>query len=256
MTTSNNDREKNKKVVKENLEQLDLGKDVGQVVEFPTQAFFKKQRVTVVPNTDSLSVAQFMDNPLVLVFASAKNPGGGFMNGSNAQEEFIFRKTNLYSLVAQSDFYEKHRAEVGTGSKGLLYSDHMIYVKNATVIRDKYDIVCSAWNCSFVFAAAPNIKAIKENYLQPPTEQTFKDVFTRRIRKIFDIAARTGHRNIVLGGWGCGVFGADPKMVSETFKEVINASDSSAKFCEEIIFPFPDQKDPNYQQFEHTFTLS
>lgn len=253
MTTSNNDREKNKKVVKENLEQLDLGKDVGQVVEFPTQVFFKKQRVTVVPNTDSLSVAQFMDNPLVLVFASAKNPGGGFMNGSNAQEEFIFRKTNLYSLVAQSDFYEKHRAEVGTGSKSLLYSDHMIYVKDATVIRDKHDIVCSAWNCSFVLAAAPNIKAIKDIYLQPPTNQTFQDVFERRIRKIFDIAAKTGHRNIVLGGWGCGVFGADPKMVSETFKKVINASDSSAKFCEEIIFPFPDQKDPNYQQFEHTF---
>src|SRR6185503_8840502 len=56
---------------------------------------------------------------LALNFASAKNPGGGFLNGSQAQEESLARSSALHpSLLQAWEFYERHRA-----SSSLLYSD-------------------------------------------------------------------------------------------------------------------------------------
>lgn len=39
------------------------------------------------------------ENPAVLVFASAKNPGGGYLNGSAAQEESVCRSSGLYQCL-------------------------------------------------------------------------------------------------------------------------------------------------------------
>ena len=58
-----------------------------------------------VMNEDCLVVADYLTflgyNPVVLNMASPTNPGGGVMKGSGAQEENLFRRTNLYrSLYA------------------------------------------------------------------------------------------------------------------------------------------------------------
>src|SRR5512138_2815564 len=54
-----------------------------------------------------------------LVFASARKPGGGFLNGAQAQEESIARSSALYpSLRAAGEFYAYHRAH-----PELTYSD-------------------------------------------------------------------------------------------------------------------------------------
>lgn len=58
-----------------------------------------------------------------LVFASAKNPGGGFLGGAKAQEESIARSSALYPcLLAAPDFYAFHR-----GQRDLRYSDRVVY---------------------------------------------------------------------------------------------------------------------------------
>ena len=51
----------------------------------------------------------------VLNFASAKRPGGGFLNGSAAQEESLARSSALYvSLQQQPVFYAEHRRMKGS----------------------------------------------------------------------------------------------------------------------------------------------
>ena len=69
---------------------------------------------------------------LCLNYASAKNPGGGFLGGSQAQEEALSRSSGLYTCIEQmSDYYQTHRR-----SKSCLYTDHMIYSPNIPVFRD------------------------------------------------------------------------------------------------------------------------
>lgn len=66
--------------------------------------------------TDSISAGkQLLDegyNPVVLNFANAYNPGGGVINGSRAQEESLFRCTNLFrSLYQYKDYAEEYGVE-------------------------------------------------------------------------------------------------------------------------------------------------
>ena len=65
-----------------------------------------------------------------LNFASAKNPGGGFLSGSQAQEESLARASGLYAtLQTQPEYYDYHRQ--GSSS---LYSDHMIFSPGVPVM--------------------------------------------------------------------------------------------------------------------------
>ena len=61
-------------------------------------------------------------HPAVLNFASAKNPGGGFLNGAKAQEESLAVSGCLYETqLAHETYYKKNRA-CGT----MMYTNHAI----------------------------------------------------------------------------------------------------------------------------------
>ena len=57
----------------------------------------------------------------VLNFASAKNPGGGFITGAMAQEEALCQASSLYLQLKDSKMYEYNRAMCSSG----LYNDSM-----------------------------------------------------------------------------------------------------------------------------------
>ncbi|KAJ7244488.1 hypothetical protein C8J57DRAFT_1031630, partial [Mycena rebaudengoi] len=70
----------------------------------------------------------------VLNFASAEQPGGGFINGASAQEESIARSSALYeSLMTPTaqQFYTLHSAH----GKGGYYSHAMVYSPHVVVFR-------------------------------------------------------------------------------------------------------------------------
>lgn len=69
----------------------------------------------------------------VLNFASAKNPGGGFINGAMAQEESLAASSSLYeTLLAHEDYYIINRA-----CKTMVYTNHAIYSPDVPVFRGR-----------------------------------------------------------------------------------------------------------------------
>ncbi|WP_027345106.1 TIGR02452 family protein [Hamadaea tsunoensis] len=153
-----------------------------------------------------------------LVFASARNPGGGFLGGAQAQEESVARSSGLYRcLLKVPEFYEFHREE-----RDLRYSDRVIYSPGVPVFRnDKGRLLEEPYTTSFLTAAAPNLGAILDNQL--PYARDVPAVLARRARHVLAVAAANRHRRLVLGAWGCGVFRNDPETVAGAFAEALAA---------------------------------
>ena len=172
-----------------------------------------------VTNESTLAATRRLGGDLAcLVFASARNPGGGFLNGAQAQEESIARGSALYPcLRAAGDFYAHHRAH-----PELTYTDRVIYSPAVPVFRDdKGDLLPQPYPVSFLTAAAPNLGAIRRN--QPELAPEVPAVLARRAIRVLKVAAGHGHRRLVLGAWGCGVFGNDPATVADAFAQALRA---------------------------------
>jgi uncharacterized protein (TIGR02452 family) len=147
-----------------------------------------------------------------LNFASAKNPGGGFLKGSEAQEESLARSSALHaSLLRAREFYEQHRA-----SPSLLYSDAMILSPACPVFRaDDGTLLEQPQLVTFITSAAPNAgaAAVKRPVELPRIEEAVR----RRSEYVLALAAAQGYTQLVLGAWGCGVFRNAPAVVAGAF---------------------------------------
>ncbi len=147
-----------------------------------------------------------------LNFASAKNPGGGWLSGSQAQEEALARASGLHvSLETQMEYYEFHR-----NGGNALYSHHMIYSPDVVVFRDDAEeLISEPWSTSIITSPAANAGALAKN--APELVPQVETVMRERIDRVLAVAASHGHQHLVLGAWGCGVFGNDPTDVARWF---------------------------------------
>ena len=189
-------------------------------------------------------------DPCLLNFASAKHPGGGFLRGSSAQEESIARSSALYhTLMEHPEFYGANNT--ATTDIGL-YQDYAIYSPRVPVIRDDHGLwLEEPYTVSVLTSPAPNRRAIFEKFegtCEPGREQArersrleglIKNTIQTRITQILSIMASHGHRSIILGAWGCGVFGNDPVDVAGAFKEALKQT----LFFDNITFPIYDKQD-------------
>lgn len=151
---------------------------------------------------------------LTLNFASAKNPGGGFLGGSQAQEESLARSSGLYPcLLRQGELYRYNR-----GRKTALYSDHMIYSPEVPVLRqDDGEPLEDFWLTSFVTAPAVNAGVVRRQEREALPQ--INEVMRRRAGYVLALAWRHRHRALVLGAWGCGVFQNEPSRIASLFAE-------------------------------------
>ncbi len=144
-----------------------------------------------------------------LNFAAATNPGGGFLTGARAQEEYLCRSSALYLAIKDSPMYAFHRRE---GHKR--YSDAMIYSPDVPVFRDdEHRLLPKPYLASFITSAAPLTK-----HLHPEELTLVADILRKRIWKILTVAQAHGHDSLVLGAWGCGAFGNDGNQVAALFR--------------------------------------
>jgi len=185
-------------------------------------------------------------NVLCLNFASAKNPGGGFLGGAVAQEECIARASGLYPcLLKASDYYSHHR-QLGT----CLYSDHMIYSPAVPVMKDEAGNLLDKLVCiSIITSPAVNAGAIQNN--ERSKIDQIVPVMRVRIAKLLALCAHHGHDTLVLGAWGCGVFRNNPEDIAVLFQEALKGP--FAGQFRKVVFAVKTDKDSIIGPFRSAF---
>lgn len=192
-----------------------------------------------------LVVEEGEEHVCVLNFASARNPGGGFLGGARAQEEDVCRCSALYPcLLEQPTYYDTNRAHPNS-----IYTDHLIYTPDVPFFKAKGrgELLEAPFLASVLTAPAPNTGAVLRR--DPDAGPAIRDAFERRSHYVLAAMAHEGHRVIVLGAWGCGAFRGDPVLVADVFARLLDGP--FAGTFERVVFPVldPREGEPNRVAF-------
>ena len=195
-------------------------------------------------------VAAGAERVAVLNFASARNPGGGYLGGARAQEEDLCRVSALYTtLLHAPDYYEAHRA-----SRDPFYSHRVIYSPDVPVYRDEhYALVDRPYTVSFLTSPAPNAGIIARDL--PDRIGAASPELAERVARVLAVAVHHDHRVLVLGAWGCGVFRNDPVQVAAAFRSHLTGDGDFAGRFDRVVFAVLDRVkgQPNLAAFRAAF---
>jgi len=224
-------------------------RDGEKYLTYDKTSFAEKQMCKIaVINADSFEAGRKYDNALVMNFANAHNPGGGFRIGASAQEEALCRCSTLYASITSkraSEMYKYNNTHAST-----VESDYMLISPNVVVFRDEQcNLMSEPVTMGVVTVPAPN----RYGAALLARNKVVEDTFIRRIRIMLVAAAEYGYKNLVLGAWGCGAFGNKPEDVSEYFRKVIIDEEYGKNF-DEICFAIYGREDgKNITTFRSTF---
>ena len=193
------------------------------------------ENTTVLVNKlDTVSSARICvengENVAALNFASAINPGGGFLKGSIAQEEDICRKSTLYASLKSEKALEMYAFNRSFPTH--MYSDYMLFSPLVWVFRDEQlSFTEKPFSMSVITAPAPNLGFLDYKSGSPEIVEVMKE----RIRRVLTIAAIKGCTTVILGAWGCGAFYHDAKDVSQEFYDVLY-EEGFLKYFKKVVF--------------------
>lgn len=197
--------------------------------------------ITLVPQ-DSVSClfTEKMDGKVaVLNFASYKNPGGGYLTGMTSQEEALCHESTLYQVISQfiEVYYGWNRGNLNRG----LYTNRALYTPNVIFEHQGKQAAADVITCA---APNANVACYRQGVSRVDNDAVFKD----RIKFMLDVAEDNEVDTLILGAWGCGVFGQNPYTSCKMMNELI----SSGKYCfSNIYHAIPGgETDGNYIAFE------
>lgn len=176
-----------------------------------------------------------------LNFASYRNPGGKFIEGSNAQEECLCHASNLYNILRNFTTYYKDNNRCPNKN---LYTDRALYTPDVLFNDGDGVVVADVITC-----ASPNWTAARKwNVSQ--VENTL--VLAQRMQFIKDIAELNDVDILVLGAWGCGVFGQHPKVIARLFDFIFKESKIKT-----IVYAVPNRlNSDNFKAFDECIRKS
>ena len=195
-----------------------------------------------VQNQDCLTVAWGLLNqgyhPAVLNLADSKNPGGLVTRGNAAQEESLFRRSNIYRSLYQ---WAKDPADL---NRQQTYSTELdpdyggIYTPEATVIRGAENrLLEKPYSMSFITVAAVRNPKLEGGHLNADDAMRTRN----KIRTILRMGIRHGHDALVLGALGCGAFKNPPADIANLFREVLEEEEFADKL-RLVVFAIPDDR--------------
>jgi uncharacterized protein (TIGR02452 family) len=174
-------------------------------------------------------------NPCVLNMASRQNPGGGVLNGAGAQEENLFRRSNLFmSLYQFASYAEEYGIKRNDNQYPLDKNTGGVYSGEITVFRGSerngYCLLKNPFKVSFVSVPAINHPALESLNGKYYIEKSLVEPTKEKIRTILRIAGKYRHDSLVLSAFGCGAFGNPPHHIAMMFRAVFSENEFSRQF--------------------------
>ena len=235
------------------------GDSIGDV----NRSVYESEAKVVVSHKRTYEAASAYKDSRVVVhnFASATQPGGGVVNGANAQEECLCRVSTLYFCLNTPEmwdgFYTPHRAEHNP-----LHNDDVIFTPDVTVFKTDTAkperMGESEWfDVDIITCAAPNLRENPSNQMnsgdgQNAVKLSYEEqvvLHEKRLRRILDVAVAAGEEVLILGAFGCGAFQNDPQAVAEAARNIMADYLHAFEIIEFAIYCSP-RDEQNYGYFE------
>ena len=182
-----------------------------------------------------------------LNFASAVAPGGMFMDGTNTQEDSLARSSALYASLGSNKalpMYQYNRS-CHSANRGL-YSDAMIFSPAVPVFRDDGGSLHAPYRVSVISAPA-----VDRSFCAGVPEWQIQQTMHNRARKILTVAVNNGVNHLVLGAWGCGIFGHRAADIAQLFFSLLTQEPFQNRF---VSVTFPITKSTLCKVFEARFS--
>ncbi|ORY66458.1 uncharacterized protein BCR38DRAFT_465336, partial [Pseudomassariella vexata] len=200
----------------------------------------------------------------VLNLASDKKPGGGWLNGSVAQEEALCYRSSLYLslhkeyypwspltaiytpdvVIIRSSMREGHELFLGSGPSS-----------TTSVITIPSSTAATTPNTSTTAPTTPRslpvVSVISAAALRSPPLNDAKTGFKynadrsltkKKMRMVLRIAAREGHELLVLGAMGCGAFHNPPEDVAACWLDVLEEEEFRGGWFRGVWFAVLDKR--------------
>jgi uncharacterized protein (TIGR02452 family) len=152
----------------------------------------------------------------VLNFASATSPGGGLLQGAQAQEESLARSSGLFACLERQPMYEFHRTM--EGYRGGLYTKYALYSPEVPMFRhENGQLLEEPWSCDILTCAAVNASHASALHDGEVISSEMRD----RVLRVLQVFAVRDCETLVLGAWGCGAFRNDANMVAAHFRDAL-----------------------------------
>jgi uncharacterized protein (TIGR02452 family) len=187
--------------------------------EIPPAANRRHATRIAVTNETTLAAASRLvaagHRPVALNFASARHPGGGFLGGAQAQEEALVRASGLYACLSGNPMYAWHETH-----RNPFYTDYAIYSPDVPVFRrEGGTLLDEPYSCAFITCPAVNASVALQR--DPTCRPAIRTAMAQRIARVLAIAAAHDHPHVILGAWGCGVFGNNPHEIATLFRAAL-----------------------------------
>lgn len=205
----------------------------GDPIEYGKPRFSEPAKIFLSPKKTveaAQAYSQAGKRTCILNFASSVSPGGGVVNGAQAQEESICRVSTLYFTLSDPDtagkFYDSHWELIHAGKMNRRNRDDIIYTPGVVAVRDDArDEAMMAeadwYEMDVITCAAPDLRQTQESSRFSPTQDELLAVHEQRWRCILAAAAKHEADVLILGAFGCGVFANPPELVVEAFNHVL-----------------------------------
>ena len=230
---------------------------------------------------DSLDTAKMMTRVYgktfaVLNMANAYHLGGGYRSGSAAQEENLFRRTDLHFRFRPDEVvdtspdirnvtnlrYAPWMSDLINGKNGQVYIstdeagerlEKRVCIRESERFEDRdlgYAQLANDEVFSFyeLRSAAQDVSSLQ--WQDALTDNVFDDL-VRRVDAQLETLKKWGIRHVVLSAFGCGAFGHDPRVVAGVYA---HALEREAEHFDVVAFGihYAGRGKGNYEAFRKT----